>query len=623
MSLRWAAATAIDGPRTELRASMPSFVDVMITKLTADWRVGTASIQDLALLTNAHRRHKLLKSSSGKLPDTPPARSTGFSLPLPRGRIGIHALLLLVALYLALTQNFLFWRKFADVVPTGERLANLHLLACVFVALFTLQLLVSTLLSARAIVKPWLIIVLLIAAVCSYFMDTFGVVIDKAMIANALQTDPREAGELLGWPMLLHVLWAGVIPAILIARVQISYGEASRLKALLHRVLLVLGAIIVLVLLIASNYKNVSLWGRQNREVRLYANPSYPIYAAFEQVKLQFKDKTPKVVAPIALDAMRTPSSSGKPRFVVLVVGETARAANFQLDGYARATNPELAAIPGVVSFTDVHSCGTATAVSVPCMFSRLDRDQYSEKAANAQQDLLDVLQRIGVQVQWRDNNSDSKGVALRVPYADFRKHEMAGLCTPESCFDEVLLDGLDSILSDSRDDQLLVLHLLGSHGPSYYKRYPPAFRRFTPDCARDDVQSCSRDTIINAYDNTMLYTDHVLAELITLLKKHETQIVPTLVYLSDHGESLGENGVYLHGMPYAFAPEEQKHIPLVLWSPELDADCLRAKRDNAYSQDNLFDTVLGLFDVRTSIYRPRADITHGCSATPSRSTTP
>jgi lipid A ethanolaminephosphotransferase len=248
-------------------------------------------------------------------------------------------------------------------------------------------------------------------------------------------------------------------------------------------------------------------------------------------------------------------------------------------------------------------------------MFSRLDREQYSNKKANAQQNLLDVLQRTGVQVQWRDNNSDSKGVAIRVPYADFRKHEMPGLCTADSCFDDVLLDGLDAMLSDSHGDRILVLHLLGSHGPSYYKRYPPAFRHFTPDCARDDVQSCSRDTIINAYDNTMLYTDHVLAELIALLQQHAAQIAPTLVYLSDHGESLGENGVYLHGMPYAFAPEEQKHIPFVLWSPELNADCLRARRDNAYSQDNLFDTVLGLFDVRTSIYRPAADITHGCEA--------
>lgn len=560
-----------------------------------------------------------MKSPSDTLLDTRPAPSTGLNLSLPRGRLGIHALLLVVALYLTLTQNVLFWRKIAAVVPSGTQLANVHLLTCVFIALFTLQLLVVTLLSARAIVKPWLMIVLLIAATCSYFMNTFGVVIDKAMIANALQTDTREAGELLGLPMLLHVFWAGVIPAVLVARVQITYGSTSRLKALLRRMLLVFAALVVLLLMIASDYKNVSLWGRQNREVRLYANPSYPIYAAFEQLKLQFEDKTPQIVTPIALDATRTPSATGKPRFVVLVIGETARAANFQLDGYERQTNPELAVIPGVVSFTDFHSCGTATAVSVPCMFSRLDRAQYSNKKANAQQNLLDVLQRTGVQVQWRDNNSDSKGVALRVPYADFRKHEMAGLCTSDSCYDEVLLDGLDAMLSDSHGDRILVLHLLGSHGPSYYKRYPPAFRRFTPDCAQDDVQNCPRDTIINAYDNTMLYTDHVLAKLIALLQQHEAQLAPTLVYLSDHGESLGENGIYLHGMPYAFAPEEQKHIPFVLWSPQLDVDCLHARRDNAYSQDNLFDTVLGLFDVRTSIYRPAADITHGCSATPDR----
>ncbi|NGY05982.1 phosphoethanolamine transferase [Solimonas terrae] len=546
---------------------------------------------------------------------TPAPKPSG--LQLPRGRLGTNALLLLVALYFVLTQNLPFWRHIAEVLPPGLRFANLYLLACLFVALFTMQLLIIAPLSARPILKPMLIIVLLLAAVCSYFMNTFGVVIDKAMIANALQTDRREAGELLGLPLLWHLLWAGVLPAVLVARVQIVNGSGGRLKALLLRVLLVFAAVALLLAMIASNYKAISLWGRQNREVRVYATPSYPVYSAFAQLTAQFKSKTPKHITPIGTDATRAPSASGKPRVVVLVVGETARAANFQLDGYDRQTTPELAAIDSVVSFTDVHSCGTATAVSVPCMFSRLDRAQFSDRKADAQENLLDVLQRTGVQVLWRDNNSDSKGVAVRVPYVDFRNHQMPGLCTSDSCFDEVLLDGLDSMLADTRGDRIVVLHLLGSHGPSYYRRYPPAFRRFTPDCAQDDVQSCSRDTIVNAYDNTLLYTDHVLAELIGMLQRHEAQIAPTLLYLSDHGESLGENGLYLHGMPYAFAPEEQTHIPLVLWSPELDAQCLRARRDQAYSQDNLFDTVLGLFDVHTSIYRPDADMTRGCGAAP------
>jgi len=549
-------------------------------------------------------------------PENSPAPAQKSGPQVPRGRLGINSLLLLVVLYLVLTQNSLFWHKLAEVLPPLDTLGGIHLLACVFVALFCLQLLVVAPLSARAIVKPWLTVVLLIAAVCSYFMNTFGVVIDRAMIANAVQTDTREARELLGWPMLLHMLWAGVIPAVLVTRVRIV-DEPGRVKALLHRVLLIFAVIAVLLLMVASNYKNISLWARAHREVRVYANPNFPIHSAFDYLKRQFRDRAPKTVAAIALDATRTPSPAGRPRVVVLVIGETARAANFRLDGYARQTNPELAAIPGVVSFRNVHSCGTATAVSVPCMFSRLDRAQYSSGKAGAQQNLLDVLQRTGVEVEWRDNNSDSKGVALRVPYADFRHHKMPGLCTSDSCFDEVLLDGLDSMLSESHGDRILVLHLLGSHGPSYYKRYPPAFRRFVPDCAQDDVQRCSQDAIINAYDNTLLYTDHVLAQLIGMLQRHGTRIAPTLLYLSDHGESLGENGLYLHGMPYAFAPEEQTHIPFVLWSPELDADCLRARRDHAYSHDNLFDTVLGLFDVRTSIYRPAADITRGCRAAP------
>jgi len=255
----------------------------------------------------------------------------------------------------------------------------------------------------------------------------------------------------------------------------------------------------------------------------------------------------------------------------------------------------------------------------VPCMFSRLHRTSFSRSKARKEENVLDVLSRTGVAVSWRDNNSDSKGVAARLSYEDFRRRKVATLCDGQDCRDEILLEGLDDMLASTTGDRIVVLHLLGSHGPSYYKRYPPEFRKFVPDCAQDDVQSCSRETIVNAYDNTMLYTDHVLAKLIGMLERHQDQIEPTMVYMSDHGESLGESGIYLHGLPYAVAPDEQTHVPGVVWSPSHDLKCVQARHMRAYSHDNLFPTLLGLFSIQTSEYHEGDDMLGGCGTAASR----
>jgi lipid A ethanolaminephosphotransferase len=539
-----------------------------------------------------------------------PAPTRLGALRIPRGRLGTNSLLLIVALYLSTTQNHAFWHQVWRVLPVEHGTSVYGLLGSLFVAINVLLLTAMAPLSARRIVKPVLVLFLITAAVCSYFMDSFGVVIDESMIVNAMQTDAREAGELLSVAMLLHVLLFGVVPAVLVARVELVGGAG--LRELGKRCLLVLLALGALLTCVLANYKSVSLWARTNRHVRMYVNPTYPMHALGRQVVALYKapDAPP---LPIANDAVRLPAVSGKPRVVVMVIGETARAANFQLAGYERATNPELSKIGGVVSFNQLWSCGTATAVSVPCMFSRLHRTSFSRSKARKEENVLDVLHRTGVAVSWRDNNSDSKGVAARLSYEDFRRRKLASLCDAEDCHDEILLEGLDDLLASTTGDRIVVLHLLGSHGPSYYKRYPPEFRKFVPDCAQDDVQGCSRETIVNAYDNTMLYTDHVLAKLIRMLERHQDQVEPTMVYMSDHGESLGETGIYLHGLPYAVAPEEQTHVPGVIWSPSHDLKCVQARRMRAYSHDNLFPTLLGLFSVQTSEYHMEDDMLGGC----------
>ncbi len=533
----------------------------------------------------------------------------------PALRMGTNTLLLLVALYLATTQNLAFWTHALRALPVDRGLQEYSLLACLFVALFALLLLVMVPFSSRRLVKPVLAVMLVVAAVCSYFMDSYGVVIDKPMIANLLLTDVRESSELVGSALLLHVLAMGVLPAVLVARIELVRG--GRLGELLRRVTLVVLALGLMLSCVLADYKDLSLWARNNREVRTYVNPTYPLYSLYRQAQAGRRKHGPVTV--IAADATRVAARSGKPRIVILVVGETVRAANFQLTGYARQTTPELASIDGVVAFSEVHSCGTSTAVSVPCMFSRLGRVQYSHAEALAEENLLDVLQRTGIEVLWRDNNSNSRDITARVPSEDVRHVFIDGLCSEESCYDEVLLRGLEERVAVASNDQFIVLHMLGSHGPSYFRRYPPAFRRFVPDCAQDDVQRCSRESIVNAYDNTILYADHVLAQVIGILERYAERVEPTMLYLSDHGESLGEDGLYLHGVPYAMAPDVQTHVPLVVWSPGLDQACLASLRERPYSHDNLFHTVLGLLAVRTAAYRPQADILRDCAPPPVR----
>jgi len=328
----------------------------------------------------------------------------------------------------------------------------------------------------------------------------------------------------------------------------------------------------------------------------------------FARQSFESTSNRPMVV--VGADAVIPPTDLTR-ELVILVVGETARADHFSLNGYERDTNPRLRQV-NVFSASNFQACGTSTAVSVPCMFM-LDGETKSTLEINKQENLLDVLQRSGVNVLWRDNNSDSKGVASRVQYEDFRSPKINPVCDTE-CRDEGMLAGLQQYIDlHPRGDILIVLHQMGNHGPAYYKRYPPAFEKFKPACKESDLSRCSREEIVNAYDNAILYTDHFLAKAIELLKKNDSRFETALFYVSDHGESLGENGIYLHGMPKSIAPEAQLHVPAVMWFGRnfhaVTPSALREKSKMRFSHDNVFHTILGFFEIESETYRPLKDI--------------
>ena len=164
----------------------------------------------------------------------------------------------------------------------------------------------------------------------------------------------------------------------------------------------------------------------------------------------------------------------------------------------------------------------------------------------------------------------------------------------------------------------VVVLHQMGSHGPAYFKRSPPAQKIFQPECSSNTLQDCQRQSLLNAYDNSIVYTDFVLNAAIAWLQSHAATARGALLYVSDHSESLGENNLYLHGLPYAVAPEYQKHVPWIAWqAPDfgISAICLQARKNQALSHDHLFHTVLGLMDVRTVLYQAAWDAYAACSS--------
>ena len=529
--------------------------------------------------------------------------------PLPRPRIGSVTLSVLATFYLIAFTNRTFWTRAFSYFDSHLALGAFGLgLACLLCALIVT-------LSVKYLLKPLLVFMIMSAAAASWFMDGFGTIIDVDMIRNAAQTTSSEAGHLVSPAFLLHIAVFGLLPSLLVCWTRIEH-RTFLAKVKWNSVTITLLLLVALACGV-SGARSIASVTRLHKDLILTLNPLLPIGNAVEFLLASEADKD-IVAQPLGTDAhVVSPTASGRPRVLVIVTGETARAENFSLGGYGRQTNPELEN-QDITYFSDTSSCGTATSVSVPCMFSNLTRRGYSHRAGLASENLIDVLGHAGIRTEWWDNNTGSKGIAERTTYRSFSQDNDPRFCKENECLDEGMLDELDRFLSTVKGDTVLVLHQLGSHGPAYYQRYPDAFARFTPDCRTGELGKCSHDEIVNAYDNSILYTDHFLASVIDRLKAREASMDPAMIYMSDHGESLGEHGLYLHGAPYMVAPSQQTHVPFVLWQggamkAAVDGSCLAARSTDAASHDNLFHTTLGVMAVDTSVYRPDLDVLSAC----------
>ncbi|PPC84956.1 MAG: phosphoethanolamine transferase [Hyphomicrobium sp.] len=526
---------------------------------------------------------------------------------------------LAIAIFFAAFLNFPFWQLFYRALEP-QTVNDWLFVAATFAGLVVVNNWVLSLIAFRPMFRIILAIVLPITAAASFFMGEYGIVIDVAMLRNMFQTDTHEAGDLITIGLVIHVLAFGLLPAALIWMtpwVPRGWRADMRSRAIVTVVsVLTLSAI-------GYGYLGQFMWTfREHKELLLTLTP-FNIAKAVQKYARAPVLTTHRPVTRYGEDARREPStnSNGRHKLFVIVVGETAGASHFGLNNYERDTTPELAKTTNVVNYTHATSCGTDTAHSVPCMFSGYHRQEFSIDKASARENLLDILKRADIDVIWRENQSGCKGVCDRITTEVLTGSPQPAAQGYSGNYDEILIDGLEQRIAALERDTVIVLHMMGSHGPAYWKRYPPSFETFRPVCMTTQVSHCTREMIVNAYDNSIRYTDHVLARLIAILGDADNHNVDTgMIYMSDHGESLGENNIYLHGMPYAIAPKEQVSIPAIAWyAPKfasqlgLDTACLAQTTQDPISHDNLFHTVLGALGVITKTYDADLDINLRC----------
>lgn len=515
-------------------------------------------------------------------------------------QISANKFILGLSIYFTVLLNQKFWTYV--YMNTGDTLSVPAIVILPFIVFAPLYILFN-LITVPYIGKPLITLLLICSALADYAMKNLSIVLDSDMVRNMVETNSREALDLVTVRVGLYMFVFALVPAIWINWVKINYD--TPLREIKKRFIRSLIAILLPLALAPISYKEYVSFGRNHKEIRHYMNTFNYIFA----VKRYYKKSRAAKHEFVVLDShpQLVKKQDAAPRVFVYIVGETARAANFSLYGYNKETNPELKK-EDIVVFKNMTSCGTSTAISLPCMFSSQSQKHFKVSSTGYVQNLMDIIQASGYDVFWKDNDDGCKEVCNRVPNIDAKKGNKQPYCFSKYCQDDILLDGLEERIAAISKDTVIVLHTMGSHGPTYYKRYPKAFDKFKPTCDKSDLPQCNQNEIINTYDNTILYTDYVVASVIRILKNYP-QYASAVLYVSDHGESLGENNLYLHGLPYAIAPKEQKQIPMIWWlsdkiKQDVDLDMTKLTNKAAtdsYSHDNLFHSILHILSIKTT----------------------
>lgn len=527
----------------------------------------------------------------------------------------------LLAVYFTVVVNIPFYSALMSIFDDLERV-KMGFVISIPLFLFSAFWFLFNLFTWPWITKPFFITLLILSAAVSYAGYNYGILFDADMVLNIVETDYSEVTSYLSLYSLMWIVAMGIVPALVLMFVRIE-NNRSCLSFLFRKFISMISSLCIIGGIAFFYYQDYASIGRNNSYLRQLIVPTQLVYSIAKYVNRTYFD-TPIIYRSIGIDAKQKnkwlTGEHDKPTLMVFILGETARSQNYEMNGYERPTN-KYTKSHGIISFQDVYSCGTATAVSVPCMFSILTRETYSRRKADSQDNWLDIMKRAGIDLFWIENDGGDKNVAKSIRKIEIDRNRDDDMCNGSTCFDLVMLENFEENIDSMHGNRMLLLHLIGSHGPTYFQRYPDEMKKFTPDCPRADIENCSVAQIINTYDNTILYTDFVISQTIERLKVLESKYNTALFYVSDHGESLGENGLFLHGLPYSLAPEEQIKVPMMVWMSKgfekekrINRGCLKTHAESrSYSHDNLFHSMLGIMDVVTEVYEPNMDLFVGC----------
>lgn len=531
-------------------------------------------------------------------------------------KIGLWQLNLLMSLLFVTVFNLYFWSELNSILKP-VRLNDYLFILSIFTLLILLVNLILNLITSQKTYKVLYALIFTLSAISFYYISQYNIVIDKEMIRNVMETNSSEAKDLIGFNLFTYLVIMALLPIVFILKTVVI--KKGLWQQIFSKLKITAFSVIAMGLILYISYPAYASLARGHRHLSHLIVPTNFIFASITYMGEQFKSAQAPF-SDISQDAIQLiPADNTAKKVTIMIIGETARADHFSINGYQKETNPNLNKRK-LTNFKQTSSCGTSTAISLPCLFSHLERKTYNHKVGKSSANLLDFFKHVGIDVQWRDNNTGCKGICARTEYLDLSHAVDEKLCSTGECYDEILLKGLSEQINSNTNDQVIILHQKGSHGPAYHLRYPPEFEVFKPTCQSVQLQKCSTTEVNNSYDNTILYTDHFINQTMKLLEDLPSTTASSLIYVSDHGESLGENNLYLHGTPYLIAPESQTHVPFFYWTPTtandvvgIDKNCLNSKQDHPVSHDNIFHSMLGFMDIATPYYQSKLDLFVTC----------
>lgn len=420
-------------------------------------------------------------------------------------------------------------------------------------------------------------------AIALYFINTYEVLITDKMMGNVFNTRYSEASGFFSFSAIWYIIFLGIMPCIYIFIRKIEYGNIKKYASCIGMAwLIILSGTLV-------NMQNFTWIDRHASKVGSMLMPWSYIVNTIRYNNHVRKANRKEIKLPDAN------ISTAEKEVCVLIIGESARRDHFSLYGYDRETNPLLK--NDSVTALIAKSAATYTTEGLKALLSYTPSSKLYEILPN-------YLYRTGVDVVWRTTNWGEPPVHIDKYYTitDIKQQYP----NSDERYDEILLEGLENeIERNNKEKQLIVLHTNTSHGPTYFKKYPSAFETFKPVCTTVEMSKSNQEELINAYDNTILYTDYLIHSVIDKLRKIK-DVRSCVLYVSDHGESLGENNLYMHGVPMIMAPAEQIEIPFIVWTSDSTTQVKNLKEVGQY---HVFHSTLYFLGIDSPIFNEELNV--------------